>query len=143
MIIFTKHSIADAWQGSGYTTDSEYTRVLNMPRILNIPGFLICQGSKYVSDLEFANVLNIPGFWIYQSYTAFWIYQNNSWTCLNVHEYTGICVNMPISAWMTVLYLPIVIPCLPQRAITHFNAYTKLEITVWRNMKLFSWIEKL
>ena len=36
-----------------------------------------------------------------------------------------------------VLYFPIVIPCLLERVLTYFNAYTKLEVLVLRKMMLF------
>ena len=76
-IIFAKRSIAYVWQGCQYAWDSEYTRVLNMPLVLNMPGFCICQGSEYARVLdiprfwicqvsEYVRVLNIPGFWICQ-----------------------------------------------------------------------------
>ena len=56
---------------------SEYTRVLNMPQVLNIPGFSICHGSEYARVLnipvfliclwyEYAIVMTFPGFWLYQ-----------------------------------------------------------------------------
>ena len=128
--IFAKHSIGDAW------------RVLSIPRILNIPGFRIHYGSKYAFDFEYARVLNIPGFWICQSYTAFWIYQNNSRLCLIVPEYIGICVNMSICLNGCFIFTHCN-PCLLERAVTHFNAYTKLEIIVWTTMRLFPWIDEL
>ena len=47
--------IVNVWLSSEYTLDSEYTR------ILNIPGFRICQDSEYASGSEYARILNIPG----------------------------------------------------------------------------------
>ena len=35
------------WQGSKYRRTFEYSKVLNMPRIMNISGFLTCQGLQY------------------------------------------------------------------------------------------------
>ena len=53
-------------------------------------------------------------------------------------EYADICVNIPKSARTAfVLYFPIVIPCLLERVLTYFNAYTKLEVLVLRKMMLF------
>ena len=69
-LFFAKDSIADFSQGY------EYTKILNMSVVLNIPGLWIClwfwifQGSKYQgSDAcgsEYAKALNMPGFRIYQ-----------------------------------------------------------------------------
>ena len=47
-----------------------FDRVLNLPRVLNIPLFWICQGSAYASGSEYARVLNISGFWISWGYTG-------------------------------------------------------------------------
>ena len=61
-------------------------------------------------SLNMPLVLNMPGFRIYQDYTGFRICPNNSriyvnmtdyvWICLNKPEYAGICVDMSKSAWM-------------------------------------------
>ena len=51
--------------------------------------------------------------------------------------FTRICV-ITKSAWMAfVLHLPIVISCLLKRMIIYFKDYTKLEVIVWMNMRLF------
>ena len=61
------------------------------------------------------------------------------WIFLDMSEYTGICVNFPKFAWMAfVLYFPIVIPCLLESVVSYFNVYTKLEVLVWRKIRLFS-----
>ena len=52
-------------------------------------------------------------------------------------SFTGICV-ITKSAWMAfVLHIPIVISCLLKRVIIYFKVYTKLEVIVWMNMRLF------
>ena len=52
---------------------TEYTRVLNMPLVLNT----VRQRSEYTRALDMLLVLNISGFWTCQGYTGFWI-------CLNI-----------------------------------------------------------
>ena len=106
--------------------------------------FWICQGSEYTKVLNMPLVLNIPGFWICQGHTGSeyaWICLIMSdWICLDLSEYAAICSNMPKSAWMAfVLYFPIVNSCLLERVATYFNVYTKLEVLVWRKMTLFCW----
>ena len=62
---FSKHSIGNVWQGSKYASGSEYTRVLNV-----------------------SLVLNVPELWICQIYTEFGIYLLNSfWIFVNMREY--------------------------------------------------------
>ena len=64
----------------------------------------------------------------------------SDWICLDLSEYAATCVNMPKSAWMAfVLHFPIVISFLLERVVTFFNVYTKLEVLVWRKMRLFFW----
>ena len=92
-------------------------------RVLNMQGFWTYQSSEYASGSEDARVLNMSGL------TGFWI-------CLNMSDY--VWLNMPGYVWMAfVLYFPIVIPCLLERVLTYFNAYTKLEVLVLRKMMLF------
>ena len=50
---------------SKYALDSEYTRVLNMLLVLNMPGSSIYQGPKNVSSYKYAVVLNITRLLIY------------------------------------------------------------------------------
>ena len=50
------------------------------------------------------------------------------------------CLNLP--EWL-LFYFPIVILCLFEYVIIYFNVYTKLEVIVWRNKKLFSWRDKI
>ena len=68
-----------------------YTRVLNRPLVLNMLGFWIYQSSEMpglhrVQTMP-ESFLNIPDY-VWMSEYA-WIY-----------DYTGICLNMPKSAWM-------------------------------------------
>ena len=67
-----------------------------------------------------------------------------AWLCLanlNMPGYVWICLKY---AWMAfVLYFPIVIPCLYESVGTYFNVYTKLEVLVWRKIRLFSWSHKI
>ena len=127
-----------------------FDKVLSMPPVLNIPGLWIAQNSEYPSGFEYAEVLNIPEFWICQSYTGFKICLNNTriipehcWICLNMPVYVWICVNMPKFAWIGfssffhLFYNP-------------FSTWTRgylfehiLEVIVGRNMRLFSWRDKI
>ena len=70
-IIFVKHFIADAWQSCEHAWGREYTNVLDM-----------------------ALILNIPGFWIYQGYTGFWMRLNIPGSFLNMINYVWICQNV-------------------------------------------------
>ena len=76
---------------------SEYTRVLNMPR------FSIYHDSEYAFCSVYARVLNMPGLQRVLKMPMLCF-------CLNMFEYARICVNIPSSAWMAfVLYYFIVI----------------------------------
>ena len=105
-----------------------------------MPGVWTNQCSKYTKVLNMPLVLNLPGFWICQGHTGFWICMNipeYAWLCLA--EYAGICVNMPNSAWMVfVLCFPIVTHCLLEGVVTYFYVYTKLEVLVWRKIEVVS-----
>ena len=74
------------YQGSEYTSSSEYTRALMMPLVLNMPGFWICQVSKYT------RVLNMPGLhhgdnpWLHRV-------RNIPEYFLNMPEYAWICIS--------------------------------------------------
>ena len=64
--IFKKRLLRYVWQGSKYHQTFEYSRVLNVPGIMNIPGFVI-------------RIMNMPGFIIWwkevsvvASYINFW-----------------------------------------------------------------------
>ena len=59
--IFAKRSVADVWQDCEYAWGPEYIRVLNMALVLNMP-WLLC--TYHCS--EYTRVLNVPGFWICQ-----------------------------------------------------------------------------
>ena len=60
-----------------------FETVLNMPLILNMPGFWIYLGSQY------PRVLNVPGFWIYQG-----------------SEYTRVLNMPPCSEYTRILIIP-------------------------------------
>ena len=56
------------------------------PRVLNMRGFQICQGSKYTKALNMPLVLNLPRLW--------WINQASEYVTLNR------VLNMPEYAWL-------------------------------------------
>ena len=105
----------------------------------------ICKNFEYLSGFEYGRFLNIPRFWIclwFEYMPEFWICPG--YNILNMPEYAGKCVNVPKSAWMTfVLHFPIVIFCLYKTVVNYFNVYMKLEVIVWRNMRLVSWSGKI
>ena len=84
------------------------------------------------TKFEHVRILNIPKFWICQCYTRFNICLNNSWICLKMpdyvwiclkmQEYAGIRVNMPKSAWMT-LILDILIFPFALQSPSYFNRW--------------------
>ena len=69
---------------------SEYTR------ILNTPGFSICQGMKLLTLTASWPVLRVT--------------EGSEYACeyvrlyLDMSEYARICVNIPTSAWMGILF---------------------------------------
>ena len=104
---------------------SEYIRILNMPPVLNMPGFWIClnicsvfwiyegseyQGSTYTRVMNMSLVLNMLVFWIYQSFEYTRIKQGSryAWTIpeyarlgLNImSEYFQIWLNMLKYSWV-------------------------------------------
>ena len=115
-------SIIDIGHGFEYASGSEYARVPIMLLVLNIQGFCIYQNSEYAG------------------YTRFQIYLNSIWITLIIHEYVWICLNLLESF---VLHFPIVILRVLKRVMTYFYVYTKIGITVWKNMRLFSGRDKI
>ena len=98
---FSKQSIVDVWQDSEYVSGSEYHTILDMSLVLNVPQFWI-----YPRVLNMPLDLNMPGFSIYQSSEYSKVMQGSEYAWL-IPEHTGICVNMPKSAWMAlVLHFP-------------------------------------
>ena len=82
--------------------------ILNMLRVLNIPGFWIHQGFEYSR--------------VTQGSEHAWIFLNNSWIYLIMPQYAWLFVNMLTSAWLDfVSHIPIVISCLLEREVTYFN----------------------
>ena len=96
---------------------SEYNRVLNMPLVLEMPGFWIClwfwrcQGSENARVLniprfwinqgsENARILNLPRFWIYQGSEYVRVTQGSEYAWLSLAAYAWICLNMPKYAWI-------------------------------------------
>ena len=69
---FSKHSIADVWQGSEYASSSDYPRILNMSLVLNVPKFWINQGSEFASGFECVLVLNGVG--CHESWDTFLVF---------------------------------------------------------------------
>ena len=129
------------WLTGLYALGSQYARVLN------IPGFSICQVSKctwVLNILEFW-ILNMLKFWIYQGseyasssqcqgseYARFtqgpeyvWIIHEFARLCLNMSEYTWICQNMCEYAYICLngfcLLVLIVILCLLECMVAYFN----------------------
>ena len=76
------------------------------PRVLNMRGFQICQGSKYTKALNMPLVLNLPRLWINQSSEYgklnrvlnmpdyVWLNMHGYvWICQYMREYAQICLN--------------------------------------------------
>ena len=95
----------------------------------------VWQGSIHasVSDFKYTGVLNMSGVRQGSEYARM---------ILNILEYAEIWVTVSkLSEWQ-MFYFPIVITCLLEHMVTYFNVYTKLEVIVWRNIRLYSWREK-
>ena len=145
-----------------------FDKVLSMPPVLNIPGFWIAQDSEYVSGFERARsfgytrvlnmplVLNIWEFWIYQSseYVTVtqgseyaWINPEYVWLCLNMSEYACICRNMckydsiclnGFCFTFPHFSIRFKTPILLEDVVHYLNVYRRLEVIVWRNIRLFT-----
>ena len=99
------------------------TRVLNMSLVLNMPGFWIYQSSEYARvthGSKYAGI--IPEY---------------AWICLNMPEYAWICLNLP--EWLLIYIFPVV----KLHYTWCLNVYRRLQVIVWRKMKLFSWRDKI
>ena len=46
-------------------------KILNLFLVLNVPDFMVYQGSEYLSAFEYARILNMQKFWICQGRTGF------------------------------------------------------------------------
>ena len=131
LTVFTERFIVDAW----HRRCLNKPWALNMPEVLNIPGFWTCQGSGYTVALNTARIkqlwaLNMPEFSIHRGpeYTrvpnmflvlnmsGFWTYHCSEYARITQgFEYAWSCLNVPKSVWMAfVLHLPIVIPYLKE-----------------------------
>ena len=76
--------------------------------------FWPCQGSEYAWSsymfdrlLEMPRILNMPGFWIrhdciWKGYTKFWICLNMAQSASIMPEYASICLNVLQCAWTSV-----------------------------------------
>ena len=111
-----------------------YTRVLNLPLVLNMPGFSIYQSSEYAR--------------VTQGSEYAWIIPEYAWLYLDMSKYAWISRNVPESAWMAFVFhfsiSPfLTIPFLLEHVVTYLNVYRRLEVIVWRNMRLLSWKEKI
>ena len=106
-----------------------------------MPGFWIYQGTEYTSSSDYTRVLNVPGLqhgdipWLHRVWNMpEWKFLSNFWICLNMLEYACICLNLPelhcfafshsnsLFIW-TRGYL--------------FQSLHELEDILWRNMRLF------
>ena len=123
-----------------------------MSLILNVPELWIYQGYKQASGFEYATILKIPEFWICQGYTGFRICVNNSWICMIMSGHVWIWLNMPEYAWTCqnllewLLFYTSSFPHLfynPFFTWTRGYLFERLEVTVWRNRRLFSSREKI
>ena len=100
---FPKCSIVEAWEGSENAYVSEYPRVLKSPGFWICLWFWMCQNFEYTRLLSMPLVSNIPGFWLWQcsEYVRVtqgseyaWIIPEYAWLCLNISECAWICLNM-------------------------------------------------
>ena len=79
-------------------------------------------------------VLNMPEYaWIIPEYIWLRLHMPEYiWICLKISKYTWICLNQ---LDLLLLYFPIF------PLVTYFNVYTKIEVTIWRKMKLFDFFQ--
>ena len=105
-----KHSIFDIREGSEYALISEYTRVLNILRVLNMSGLYIKFWIKYflievwqysgsALDSKYATVLNILGLRKVVNKIFHHRYLTESSTCLEfwIYQcYTRFCRKQPV-----------------------------------------------
>ena len=132
-----------------------------MPLVLNIPGFWICLLFWMCQSFGYTRVLNMPLVWICQDSEYTRVTQGSeyiiiipeyAWLCLDMSEYPWICRNSCEYALIclndfcfTFLHFPIcfTIPFLLEHVVTYLNIDRRLEVIVWRNMRLFSWRDKI
>ena len=119
-----------------------FDKVLSTSLVPNIPGFWIAQDSEYVSGSERVR-----------------IWMNNSWICLNMPGYVFICLNMSEYAWICLnlpewlLFYNSPFPHMfynPSSTWARGYLFEHLQEArartiwlVWRNMRLFSWGDKI
>ena len=128
-----------------------FDRVLNMPRILNMPafsiyrwpGFWIHQDCKYARVLNMLLVLIISGFCIYHGSKYFRVPNMPEYVWM-IPGYAWLCLNVPKSLWIPfALPLTIVIPY-PKEPYTVFLESKNLIYfySSWKYLILFvlEWI---
>ena len=93
-----------------YAQGSEYTKVLNVPLVLNIAEFWMHQGSECVSGSEYARVLNMPGL-------------HRAWICFDRSEWFLNMPNMPEYVWIYLKLTEFLFMCLsPFKSFVYLNA---------------------
>ena len=103
------------------------SRILNMSLVLKMQRLWVYQSSEYASVTQ--------GNWICQNISGF------VWICRNMSKYAWICRNLCEELLLYVSLFPHLFynPFLHEHVVTYLNVYKTLEVTVWRNMRLFSW----
>ena len=106
-----------------YARGSEYTKVLNVPLVLNIAEFWIHQGSECVSGSEYARVLNMPGL-------------HRAWICFDRSEWFLNIPIMPEYVWIYLKLTEFLLMCLsPFKSFVYLNAWLliSMKFILWRN----------
>ena len=144
-----------------------FDKVLSMPPVLNSPEFWaclwfwICQSFEYTRVLHIPLVLNMPGLWVYQSseyvrvtqdWEYAWLIPEYAWLCLDMSEYAWICRYMREYAYICLngfcfafdhFSICFTIPFLLEHVLIYLSVYRRPDVIVWRNMILFLWREKI
>ena len=110
-----------------YARVSEYTKVLNVPLVLNIAEFWIHQGSECVSGSEYARVRNMPGL-------------HRAWICFDRPEWFLNMPNMPEYVWIYLKLTEFLFMCLsPFKSFVYLNAWLliSMKFILWRNEAIF------
>ena len=113
---------------SEYVSGSECASLLDIPGIWVYLGFWICQGFEYGSGSKYEKVLNVLGLDRLLNKPEYgWIILKYVWIYLNIREYAGVCVNMPI--WWLLFYISPLQSIINLKVwLLHFNVYMKLEV---------------
>ena len=122
--------------------------VLNEPEVSDIPGFWICLWFWISENSEYTRVLNMSRLHRVQNMPEKILnIPEYVWLCLNMSEYACICRNMckydsiclnGFCFTFPHFSIRFKTPTLLEDVVHYLNVYRRLEVIVWRNIRLFT-----